>query len=204
MTGNTIHRRHRVADPDRSGLEHPAVDPERQRLGAVEIESIVPSILSVGRSITPVSGSRLVIRQRPTWPPNSTFAAPDPHLAADPAVLGMSARRRRSRSASGTVAVDFDANRRPRSPSRARDAREISDTAPSEPRSTAVPSPASTSRRRPPDAVAERRRPWAVDELPLVAAREKNFVDDLFPEPTSSSTARPSGSSSRSRRAACE
>ena len=99
-TAEPIARAAPTVSPTRTGPRSTtaAVDPERQRLGACRARpGSCRSMSSVGRSTSPVSGSRLVIRQRPTWPPHGSPAPPIRDARPDPRVLFV-----------GVDAVDLD------------------------------------------------------------------------------------------------
>ena len=145
---------------------HLAVDPAGERLGGRRDRAdSSTSASSVSRSRAPVSGSRVVIAQRPTWPRSVITAVADAQRPV----------RASSSSAWALDAVDLEehaeaARRRARPrrrPPRRRAracAREISETVPSRPRSTAPQRrPLSTRRIGAARVLAERRRPRPVD-----------------------------------------
>ena len=185
---------HRVADPDRTGLEHRPVDPERQRLGRIERPAIVAEkverrqvddaavrIAAGDQAAADVTGER---DERLADPHRTAPTQPSSAWASTPSI-SISIRNRRASTESTP----------PASASRASDAREISDTAPSGPGRPRVPLSGSTSRSGRPANWLNRLRPRAFDETCPARHREER-VPTGSPLPNASSTTRPSGSSS--------
>ena len=180
--------RDRVADPHRPALQHLAVDPERERLGAVDLAPVAASSSSVGRSTSAVSGSRLVIRQRPMWPCIASDAGPT--CTRRPTHVSSSwARRRRSRSASGS-AGRRSSSHSACSASRRSDPRETTDAVAWIPRSTAVRVATRRSGRSKNAEIASAHGPITSG---ADSRRPKNWVCTGSPSATRPPTAAPSG-----------